>query len=686
MVRTIFLFAWLLTISEFVFTQASPQHFQHVYEDQTQSFAETGEKIIQTSPKDFVIAGGWGAEGFMMKVNNCGDTLWRKNYQFGAKTLITDLVEVDSGTLVAVGYCQECNGADLKPKTVLLRANPNGDVINSVILGDSGAISHGNAIVTLPDGGFLITGSSSGLTGCFRSSGDIYVKRLDSNLSVIWSQSYNQGVYDYAEDICLLNDGGFAVSGASFGGGKPLQNAVWKMDSIGVLEWDTAFATYIRTCNFHVDNGITTLPNGNLLVTGSVQTDSINETDLFIGELDVQTGQTLKYQTFGTGGSGASSNIDRGFDVHVLSDSTIMVAGTRGGWANFNSAWILVLDTSFTEQKSFYFPFSGYSAEANSVVPIEGDSLQFAFCGMRNYLGVGTDAIFGNRMLFSQHIVLQEMPVNRQLYPRSLLNDSAIIIIKGEAQDSLAIYDEVRLRVYKNDTILIQNLSKTLSYTANVAPFIFSVSIPAEPANHTFELLGIVNGCEFILYRAEEVIAGDAFIIQGQSNAVTLNNDQADSINQSPFIRVYGSASQTGFDSQWFIAQGDGDNFSDGLAGQWGLKLARDLLDTFQIPIAILNGGRSGQPVSYFHPDSGNYTRLLLRSQNAGLTDAIRGIFWFQGETDGWLMGPWEAPDIDRYKDRFHLVDSAWASDYSHVEKTYSCKPGLIVLPGGELM
>ena len=83
--------------------------------------------------------------------------------------------------------------------------------------------------------------------------------------------------------------------------------------------------------------------------------------------------------------------------------------------------------------------------------------------------------------------------------------------------------------------------------------------------------------------------------------------DESANGDQSDFIRVYASGTQSpGYllnNLRWFIGQGDGHRDTQGNTGQWGLSLARHIVDNEQIPVCIFNGARGGWDLTRFYKD-----------------------------------------------------------------------------------
>ncbi|MBI2269131.1 MAG: hypothetical protein HYU69_02105 [Bacteroidetes bacterium] len=117
---------------------------------------------------------------------------------------------------------------------------------------------NGYSIVSLPDGGFVVTGNSSSLPGGNKTAPsmggwDYWVIRLDSTGKLIWDKSYG-GIKDdgfqVTSGIFLPQDKGLLLGGFSNsnpGGNKisPLKsiNDIWliRLDSVGNKVWEKSF-------------------------------------------------------------------------------------------------------------------------------------------------------------------------------------------------------------------------------------------------------------------------------------------------------------------------------------------------------------------------------------------------------------------------------------------------------------
>ncbi len=293
-------------------------------------------------------------------------------------------------------------------------------------------------------------------------------------------------------------------------------------------------------------------------------------------------------------------------------------------------------------------------------------------------------------------------PVRYQLYPRIITDDGqpdvAVVNIVGNVSNTNIT--SVRIVVNRD---LNNNGSYTdpgedfftddqiLSFNNGSASFSFTVNQVAQLANYRYQFYTLIGGSATLQTTTTDVVAGDVYIIQGQSNAEADNRDPAP--NQPPlptndpnnepnrqFVRTYGNASTTppvSFPNAWNVPNANSDCcFTGQNIGQWGMRLGTQIATTYNIPVAVFNGSYGGASVEYFKraladPNdlTTNYGRLLTRIQAVGLQSHIRGIFWYQGETNGYTGGFYRT--TQQYITEFGLIRDAWFQDYGPVSKVY---------------
>lgn len=300
---------------------------------------------------------------------------------------------------------------------------------------------------------------------------------------------------------------------------------------------------------------------------------------------------------------------------------------------------------------------------------------------------------------FTQH-TLTSFPSDLQLYPRDLATDTAEVLVQGSLNAGHT-YDIIQVDWYR-DMVYVSSLYQSVTPGVGT-PFVFSPEIAAELHNYSFYLIAKQSGNPDTLATADSVVAGDAYIIQGQSNAESARYDgsvnAAVPASRRAFIRTFASATgkkDTLLDNlRWFIGDGDTvglasttifQHTGQGNIGQWCMKMADQIVVNQGIPVAIMNGAYSGSTVAYHNRKNsgdpadpayfedpwpqtngyGIYGRLLYRVQQAGLTGGIRAIFWALGETDAG-GGTTNA----NYKYYFDKVYQGWETDYAGFERLY---------------
>ena len=269
------------------------------------------------------------------------------------------------------------------------------------------------------------------------------------------------------------------------------------------------------------------------------------------------------------------------------------------------------------------------------------------------------------------------VPADLQLLPRDPATDTAALRIAGKVLEPSCT--AVRVRVYRDDVLLGTEHTINLEYVNGVAAFCTRTSIVAELAKYDFDVYLDQGTNSFMIASAENIVAGDVYIHNGQSNAQAPRRPGEPSINAvvphtNNWIRSFGSREPDPVllvaDGQWHIAGGD-QVWGPGEIGQWALVAAKELVDEHGIPIAIISQANAGVGITFFqrndaqHEDlTTNYGRLLWRCRQAGVMDMVRGALWYQGEADA-------RKDISDYLANINALYADWMENYPAIENVY---------------
>lgn len=260
--------------------------------------------------------------------------------------------------------------------------------------------------------------------------------------------------------------------------------------------------------------------------------------------------------------------------------------------------------------------------------------------GHPDWTFAGNASQFGSRRLTvyarPSLVRLTAAPSDRQLFPRDASGGSKVPVT-GQVTDP-------RVRTVRLE---VSSGGRTWTYSQPVnalRSFGFAPRITAGLREYRFRVRAIGEGVDRIVADRTGVVSGDVYVVQGQSNAQA--NQYVGSANgeQSPYLRGFGSPAPdrtiSEADRGWHYSHGDV-SYQSGSAGQWALRIGRRLVDTYKVPVALLNGAHGGQPIAFFQrndaaPDDGatNYGRLRQRLVAAGALGKVRGVLWYQGESD----------------------------------------------------
>ena len=238
-----------------------------------------------------------------------------------------------------------------------------------------------------------------------------------------------------------------------------------------------------------------------------------------------------------------------------------------------------------------------------------------------------------------------------------------------------AAADSVFVKLYADDKLMETETAKP------GADMTYALAVKLKPGliRYRTEFGTTVGGKDTVLHAATNLVCGDAFIINGQSNAVATDWGEEEPTFHSPWIRSYGSMSGNPDGIRlWGEAvhrSRDGEKLQ---IGYWGMELARRLVEDQQIPICIINGAVGGTRVDQHqrNPEKPTdtqtiYGRLLWRVQQARLTHGIRGILWHQGENDQGADGPTSGFGWETYRQYFIDMSAGWKQDYPNVQHYY---------------
>lgn len=171
------------------------------------------------------------------------------------------------------------------------------------------------SMITTPDGGFAICGTSNS------DSGNVVVARYNSSGSRLWMKELGTSTAEYAHDITQTSDGGYVITGKR--GYWQFKMLMIKVDSTGNLLWS-------RECtantNFDRANGICATTDGGFVIAGRTN-DGISTT-------------TVAFKISASGALSWSRSLsgfdDGGYSIIRSSDGKFVMTGITNQGAAMN--------------------------------------------------------------------------------------------------------------------------------------------------------------------------------------------------------------------------------------------------------------------------------------------------------------------------------------------------------------
>lgn len=248
--------------------------------------------------------------------------------------------------------------------------------------------------------------------------------------------------------------------------------------------------------------------------------------------------------------------------------------------------------------------------------------------------------------------IFDKLPGDMQLFARDSTGQADIDFLGRVQTPGYVSISVVKYR----DKIQNGYQRKNLQYNDSQASFNFTFKIKAELAEYGFEMYAFKSATDSVLIlKRDSIVAGDFYLIYGQSNAVAWEVDYK---YRNEFARTYGSSG--GAAPVWGLANEIGQH-----VGIFGIEFQRSIAERYQIPTCILNGSAAGASLLDLTAPSSFYASLLNAAKETGLLPSLKAIFYWQGESEA------ASPDPLIWAPRFDKLMQMWQQDYPMVEKIY---------------
>ena len=268
-----------------------------------------------------------------------------------------------------------------------------------------------------------------------------------------------------------------------------------------------------------------------------------------------------------------------------------------------------------------------------------------------------------------------EKPVDHQFYARDD-NNQGTLHYRGTLKEAP---DSVFLKLYVGDKLIDTHRQKIGANNK----YALSTTLKAGLIAYRTEFGIERGGAETVLDTASDLVCGDVFVIQGQSNAEAWTDKRVVHPYRSNWLRSFGTPSTNkdrARDAVWgnALSFNGGENHHHFQIGYWGVELGRLLIEKHRIPVCMINGAQGGTRVDQHQRNEADptdvstiYGRLLWRLLQAKLTHGVRAVLWHQGENDQGASGKTGTFGWVNYQDYFIRMTAAWKQDYPNIKHYY---------------
>jgi len=252
---------------------------------------DEGRSVIATSDGGYLIAGYTDgkstgeADMYVIKTNDVGDVIWERSYGAPNYTVGYDIRETPNGYIL-VGTAQEVGaGRNIQ----MIKLDNNGGIEWQKSYGGS-ADEYGFGVTNTKDGGFAVVGYTQSMGN---GAQDILVMKTSQTGAVLWAKTVGGGGRDYGYGITEDNSGNIAVTGYTKSYNDVIGDVlISKFDASGNPVWTK---TYGNT-SFDFANNIVATKDGHYVITGGNAADNTNATFIKVDD----SGQLIASQRYGS--------------------------------------------------------------------------------------------------------------------------------------------------------------------------------------------------------------------------------------------------------------------------------------------------------------------------------------------------------------------------------------------------
>jgi hypothetical protein len=338
----------LIFTTLFKFSLKSQTYFNKDYESDTAAWL-VGTSIIPLQDTSGYVAVGINPKGggpsyiSFLRIDIYGDTLFTTTigkYNYNETPSIGSLISIGDTNFVFTGYILADSLTPNQDSSFikLYKVNDDGSLIWDKTYGDNGRKNFSSDVKPTSDGGFIITGWTTGWA--WGNTPKSFLLKVDSIGNEQWHKIYGGTGPRYSYSVELTPDNGFIMAGGLNTGANSIDINWVKTDSLGNIIWDKTIGTPQEDNQYaYVTKYLNT---GDFIITGSLEINPTTAIDLqsYIARIDGLTGNIVWSDTLGIEAVNVNEIYNSNVTVKANGD-ILAIGGVTDGTNQGLDAWLV---------------------------------------------------------------------------------------------------------------------------------------------------------------------------------------------------------------------------------------------------------------------------------------------------------------------------------------------------------
>lgn len=266
--------------------------FNNTYMDASYDF---GRSLLQTMDDGYILVGSTSFLGdeysniLLVRLNHKGEEEWIKNHSFSATDNLNAIKQLPDGGFIMVG--STISSTNSSKDILLVKSDALGNIIwHQSYGGNQDEVGH--SIDISDNGTFIISGQKADQSSGYNLS---YLLKVDEVGDLIWSKTFGGSYNDYGYSVINTDNGGYILSGSTRSLGD-INGDAWaiKMDSDGTILWENTYggngSESIRSIKQTIDGGY--------IMVGHTDSFGNGYNDVYLLKINSQ-GDIQWYKTYG---------------------------------------------------------------------------------------------------------------------------------------------------------------------------------------------------------------------------------------------------------------------------------------------------------------------------------------------------------------------------------------------------